>query len=334
MRHFAALVVALWMAMPLAYGQSGDAPDSPVEAAVEAADATEAVMETANVATPTLGIPKHRLYYSNAVFARVNPLGLINQLTMGWRYRLIDADPDSTLFGDTYTLLGLSSRASPAFGRIGVHAEIMPIAVFRAWVDYEFVGFFGTFDQVAGFDSASAMYSDQTLRALDRKHRAIGTVLTTGAVLQGKVGPVAIRSTFQATRFDIGLEDADDNFFYDQYWDRLAPNRQFMFLNDFDVLGLFGPVRVGARWTWSDALVGDNDTDAGLAHHRVGPLFAYTFHDRGPGARFNQPTIFLLTQWWAQHPYRAGQEQPQGLPLIALGFAFNGDLMGPRPERM
>lgn len=273
-------------------------------------------------------IPKHRLYYSNALFARVNPLGLIDVLTLGWRYRLMESD--SVLFNDTYAYLGMSARASPAFGRIGGHAEIAPIAVWKAWVDVEAVGYFGTFDQITGFPGTDAVYDDRTLSDLGQARATLGWVLTVGTVLQGKVGPVAIRSTFQATRYDLQLE-AGDQFFYDQYWDRLAPNRNFMFLNDFDVLGIVGKARIGARWTWSDAIMGDNTTDGALAHHRVGPLFAWQFHDRGPGARFNKPTIFALAQWWAQHPYRTGAEQPVGLPLIALGFAFQGDLLGPKP---
>lgn len=274
-------------------------------------------------------IPKHRLYYSNAVFARVNPLGLINQLSLGYRLRLMDSD--SVLFRDSYLNVGLSVRGSPAFGRIGARLDIAPIAVFRAWVTYEMVGYFGSFDQILGFATADTRYSDQTIADLgDNASAVLGSVLGAGATVQGKAGPVVIRSTFQITRYDLNVPD-DSPFFYDQYWDRLAPNRGVMFLNDLDVLGLVGKVRVGARWTWSDAIVGDNDTVGGLAHHRVGPLFAYEFHDRGPGARFNKPTLFVLAQWWAQHPYRIGEEQPAALPLIALGLAFQGDLLGPKP---
>ena len=71
-------------------------------------------------------------------------------------------------------------------------------------------------------------------------------------MLQAKAGPVAVRSTFQATRYSIGLEGSEA-YFYDQFWDRLAPNNAFMFLNDADVMGVFEHARVGARWTWTDA---------------------------------------------------------------------------------
>jgi len=278
------------------------------------------------------GIPAHRLHYSFALFGRINPLGLISTLSLGYRGRLMD-NPDSLLFSDTYVFAGLSARASPAFGRIGGRVEVSPIAVWKAWASYEFVGYFGTFDQILGWESPYAKYSDQTLAALgDQASMRLGGVLTLGTTLQAKAGPVAIRSTFSAVRFDLDLP-AGENYFYDQFWDRLAPNKQFMFLNDFDVLGFVKNARIGARWTWSDGNMGTTAGDGALAHHRLGPLFAWQFHDRGPGARFEQPTLFVLAQWWLQHPYRTGREQPQGLPLIAIGLAFKGDLIGDKPPR-
>ncbi|MFT4623471.1 MAG: hypothetical protein ACI8PZ_002127 [Myxococcota bacterium] len=36
--------------------------------------------------------------------------------------------------------------------------------------------------------------------------------------------------------------------------------------------------------------------------------------------------MFAIAQWWAQHPYRTGDEQPAALPLIAFGVSFDGDL--------
>ena len=109
-------------------------------------------------------IPKHRLWYSNATFARVNPLGLVESLTLGWRYRLMDSD--SVLFEDTYSLLGVTVNTTPAYTRGGVRAEIAPIAVWKAWATLEGIGYFGTFDQITSFPDADAVYDDDTLEAL------------------------------------------------------------------------------------------------------------------------------------------------------------------------
>jgi hypothetical protein len=267
-------------------------------------------------------IPKHRLFYTNANFARLNPLGLIEAFTLGWRYRLMDSD--SVLFEDTYTLLGVTARASPSFARGGVRAEIAPIAVWKAYGTFERVGYF---EQVVGFTDADAVYDDDTLSALEGGGTTGGWIATAGTVLQAKVGPVALRSTFQGVRYDLDLPEGE-RFFYDQVWDRLAPNEQWMLLNDLDLMGVFEHARVGARWTWSDALIDEGESVAGLAQHRVGPLFAWQFKDEPAGTRFNRPTVFAIAQWWMQHPYRDGTLSSQAMPLVAFGFAFQGDLLG------
>lgn len=275
-------------------------------------------------------IPKHRLWYSNATFARVNPLGLVESLNLGWRYRLMDSD--SVLFEDTYTLLGVTVNTTPAYTRGGVRAEIAPIAVWKAWGTLEGIGYFGTFDQVTSFSDADAVYDDDTLEALGQGQPTGGWVASAGTVVQAKAGPVALRSTFQATRYDLDLPDGD-RFFYDQFWDRLAPDEQWMLLNDLDMMGMFEHARVGARWTWSDALIEEQDAVAAASQHRVGPLLAWQFKDEPTGSRFNRPTAFALAQWWVRHPYRDGTTSSQAMPLVALGFAFQGDLLGPPPTR-
>jgi hypothetical protein len=59
---------------------------------------------------------------------------------------------------------------------------------------------------------------------------------------------------------------------------------------------------------------------------RLGPAVTYTFFDR-PGARFNRPTVFLLSQWWLRHRFRTGDQSSAGIPYLAIGFSFEGDLV-------
>ncbi|MFK7926647.1 MAG: hypothetical protein AB8H79_00550 [Myxococcota bacterium] len=276
---------------------------------------------------------KDRLYYSNATFARVNPLGLINIFRVGWRRRL--STKDSLLFKDTYTFAGVNVLTTPANTRVGLYGEAQILAVLRVFGEVNGVGYYGTFDQIMSWDDPNANFSDNTIA--DRGEQGLsspttGWVLNAGGTVRGAAGPVVFRSTAQVTRYDLSLPDGDV-VFYDQYWDRLAPDKGWMILNDLDVLVLAGNARVGVRHTFTDQLGGDLGDAGGMAQHRVDPLLAYQFHDKGKGTRFNQPTLFMLVQWWAKHPYRTGAEQPAGLPLIALGFAFNGDLTGPIPSR-
>jgi hypothetical protein len=281
--------------------------------------------DDASMSEPTEPPPLDRLWYNSAVFARVNPLGLINVNRIGWRRRL--STSDSVLFNDTYTFLGGSAILTPAWARAGAYAEVAPIAVFRASADVGVTGYYGTFDQVLSWDDPAARYSDQTIA--DQGERAAprtGWYATFSHTLQAKAGPIAVRSITQYSTINLGLP-GNDAWFYDQYWDRLAPNGGWMVLNDLDVLFVADNKRIGLRHTFSHNLTGgDPTTDGGMAHHRLGPLFAIQLSDKPAGAKFNQATFFAVAQWWLMHPYRTGNEQPQALPLIALGIAFNGDL--------
>ena len=268
--------------------------------------------------------PRDRLYYTNATFGRVNPLGFVDFYRLGWRRRL--STRDSLLFRDTYSFVATEVMATPAYTRLGVYAEAQLLAILRLYASYSGVGYYGTFDQILSWPEPTVRYSDQRIEAQgDAAVATLGTVFTTGGTLRAAVGPVAVRSTVAFTRYDLDLPDGDV-VFYDQYWDRLAPDGGWMVLNDADVLALIGKARVGLRHTFTDEVGTRSKADHGVATHRVGPLLAWQFHDKPAPTRFNQPTVFAIAQWWLQHPYRAGQEQPQGLPLIAAGFAFNGDL--------
>jgi hypothetical protein len=268
---------------------------------------------------------RDRLWYSNATFARVNPLGFIDIHRLGWRRRL--STSDSVLLQDTSTFIGPSAIVTPAYSRIGLYAEAQVLAVLRVFGDVSAAGYYGTFDQIQSTTDPSVRYSDQALSDnSDEASAGGGWVATFGGTLRAKAGPMAIRSTAQWTRFDLALGDDNGGWFYDQYWDRLAPDGQWMVLVDSDVLFVAEKLRIGARHTFSDTMDGVDGTDGAIAHNRVGPLFAWQFADNGGTAAFDHPTLFVLAQWWAQHPYRAGEEQPAGLPLIAVGFAFDGTL--------
>lgn len=271
--------------------------------------------------------PRDRLWYSNATYVRVNPLGLVNQYRLGWRRRL--STTDHLLLRDTYAFVGGTVTATPAWTRVGGYAEVLPLAVLRLFTEVTAVGYFGTFDQVLPF-APDDRYSDQSIDARSAEAGpAAGTAITFGGTLRAAVGPVAVRSTAQVQRIDVGL--AEGAWFYEQLSDRLVADGGWVVLNDADILYVAEKLRLGVRHSFSDTLNAPAGTDAATAYHRVGPLFAYQLRDDPPGKGVNQPTLFALAQWWAQHPYRSGDEQPAGLPLIALGFAFNGDLATSAP---
>jgi hypothetical protein len=271
---------------------------------------------------------RDRFWYANQVFARVNPLGLQDMLRFGYRREF---SRPGRLFQDTYLLAGVATNLSPAFVRVGPHVEVQPLALLRLEGAYQAVRWFGGFDQLTPFSSTDVDFSDNTLDGLPEQAGS-GHLVMLGGRLQGAVGPVIVRNIVEFNWYDVGFA-AGQVAFYEQFWDRLAPDQTWMVRNDTDVIVQANPrMKIGVRYTYSDTFLGDGSS-GDLAHHRVGPMFAYELFDRPQGARFDKPTVFVLVQWWLAHPYRAGQQQPQALPLIAAGLQFEGDLLGPKPAR-
>jgi len=271
-------------------------------------------------------------YYRNILAARVNPIGVSNDFRFGYRVRLYGALRDSFVAAG---YLGLSGTLvlSPSFVRPGVLLEIQPLSILNLSVAYEMLGFFGTFNTTTSFATPMGNYfSDPfTQRARDNAaaaggaQTALGHVVTLGALVQVRLGPLALRTNFRFVYHSLSLR-AGTRYFYEPYLDILASNDGWVMVNETDVIYQtpFG-LNIGARYTQTDAYYSsDQDPLGSGASKRLGPVFTFTFFERRRGG-FNGPTIFVLSQWWLQHRYRNGAEQPTALPYLAFGLSFRGE---------
>ena len=142
-----------------------------------------------------------------------------------------------------------------------------------------------------------------------------------------RFGPIVVRDTFKVTRADVVLHPGD-TVFYEQLTDLLTPNRRLTLTNDLDVLwqtpltGFFA----GVRYAAGAPLYGPDNGLGDTATHRLGPIFAWRIFDHD-GARFNQPTVAMVINWYLKHPYRTGQETPTAIPYFALAFQTSGDFL-------
>ena len=304
------------------------------------------------------GPPLHRVVHRNTFALRYNPLGLLYEGRFTYRLRLFESD--SIALRDNFIGVGLTPVASPAFIRAGAYVEVQPLTVLGFWASYTFVQYFGTFNLFQSFPSARSNFSDaeiSRLGALDRgpgpcpgqcgpgEYVTNGTELTIGADFQAKVLDFVVRSRARLVRADMRLRDGD-TVFYDQFYDVMVPNRGWYYVNDFDLLYQSPNKRlvVGGRYThtymfYSQArhFQSGEEFDPGINNmHRVGPFAGYTFKI-DDGAAFNNPTVFVLVQWWLQNVNRTGTARnpdgiSQALPLIGLGFQMTGDFLPvPKP---
>ncbi|HJL32556.1 MAG: hypothetical protein CMN31_18735 [Sandaracinus sp.] len=308
--------------------------------AVAACLAAMTAMEPATAEAQFGPQPKHQLYYSSTTVARVNPLGLINFTQLTYRRRLFQTN--SIFFRDNYFGIGVSPSASPAFGRIGLMAELQPIPFLRFWANYEVVGYFGTFEFLPSFQTPNVNYSDSALDDIadaGENYATSGTQLTLSGTLQAKLGPVAVRSVLRAVRPNYDLREGD-TVFYDIFYDAMIADEGWLTTIDTDLLYLHQDrFTVGLRHTWTRSYFDSDDTAPGVMGeyaegvdptlHRAGVLFAFTAYKEYK-KRFNGPTLLVLAQWWLRHPFRANgveNDVTQALPYLLVGFSFSGDLL-------
>jgi hypothetical protein len=293
--------------------------------------------------------PKHSLFLRNTSIGRLNPLGLIDLLQIGYRRRLYKEDEPA--LADNFVGVGLVPALSPAFGRFGPIVEFQPASILQLWASYEVVRYFGGFNLLQSFGSPLADFSGTEIHRRGQlpkndpqaNYAATGTQLNLGATAQIKIGPIAIRNLFRAMRPDYHLR-AGDRVVYDILFDVLVPDGGWFINNDVDALVVtkFG-FSFGARWTSNYAFYRARDYAPGedtsqnpnTPMHRVGPVLAYSFwKDRG-GA-FDNPTVLFIANWWLEHRWRTGQDVSPSYPYLALGFQFTGELMPqppPPPDR-
>jgi len=302
-----------------------------------------AVLTSAHASAQMLndqGPPQHRIVYRNTVGGRINPLGLLYEGRLMYRFRLFESS--SLALRDNFIGAGVALSMSPAFGNAGAYVEFQPLSVLGFWASYVYSRYFRTFGLFQSYPSASTSdFSDvenSRRAALPRtdplsNYVTDGSQLIIGADFQVKFWQILLRSKTRMIRADYALREGD-TVYYEQFYDVLAPNRGWYLTEDVDLLWQRSDSRVfaGARYTGTTAfysgrqyLAGEEQTNPN-SMHRVGPFAGYTFKVED-GAMFNNPTVFLLAQWWLVHRYRTGAMSTQALPLISIGFQFTGDLL-------
>jgi len=269
--------------------------------------------------------PQHRLVFNEMIAARNNPIGAMNLIELLYRYRLVHSD--HILLSDTHASAGPFFDINPAAAALGGAVRIKPLAVMQVSFSHAWVGYFGTFGLVQSFESPAVDYSDTQLGKNEdagENFATTGTISKLEILLQGKAGPVAVRSTFLGTRYH--LDTQDKPLWFDTGLDVLAPERGWVIKNDLDLLWMTqSGLSMGSRWTWTRPLLGDagpsvSDTD------RIGPILIFQW-DEEPGSKFTDPTLVAMVQWYIRHPYRTGTDVHQGMPYFAAAFLFSGDLI-------
>ena len=278
---------------------------------------------------------RHIVFYKTALAHSQNPLGLASVSEIGYRLNLFDSD--NILLGDTHAALSFAPYLTPAFSRLGLKLKVKPIALLELAARYDVINYFGNFGLLQSFSSPLESYDDDRLEEREAQglnKAASGDMVTLEALLQAKVGSFAARSAFKAYLTNLDLPE-DETVHYMASLDVLVPTKGMTFSIDTDALYLSdGGLTAGLRHTLVQPIY--KDTDFGPLEsseknpngpiHRLGTLIAYKFN-KDKGTHFDEPTAFLLVQWYLKHRNRAGQNSSQFLPYMALGFSFSGHIL-------
>ncbi|MSQ83692.1 MAG: hypothetical protein EXR77_12540 [Myxococcales bacterium] len=285
-------------------------------------------------------IPQNRLVINNLTLFRHNPIGLENQLRLGFAHRLYEAN-DSRALRDNFVWLGTYLRVNPASLRTAAMIELQPLSLVNLRFSAEYLRFYGNFTFVQSRGDAGGDLADTTMKANKLgalgNYSAGGVHLTFEPLIQAKVGPIAVRSRGFVGWFDMDLQRGD-RVWYEATLDTALPGKGLVFANDFDVIYqrpmdealLSLGVRVSSVMPqYQGDQVPAVDGAPENSHHRMGLLAAYTFFDRGYSS-FEKPSLLLICSWYLQHRYRTGQDVARAMPYVVLGFAFQSDLLDPK----
>jgi hypothetical protein len=288
--------------------------------------------------------PGTRLVLNNLLGFRYNPLGFEDQLRAGFQRRLYRSP--SSIFRDNFLFGGVYPKLNPAFVKVGPSLEIQPLSIFNLRLAAEFVGYYATFGSLQSFRSPTDDYSDTVLRAgkdAKQNYSTYGAHLMIEPMIQLKLGPIALRDKLAIEHWRMRVRDGD-TVWYDSSLDTLVSSNGWVIANDLDALylhdvgggsGTFQGARLtaGVRYTRVLPIYGERDFQRGdpraLAdngHHRVGPLCAFTFFDRGFSS-FNKPTAVVIANWYVDHRFRTGRDVSAAIPYLVAAFAFQSDLL-------
>ena len=130
---------------------------------------------------------------TNTLGAAVNPVGLQDQLEVGWRWGL--SHSRNPFLSDAHLALGVTNTATPASERIGLWAEVSPLSVLDVKMGLEPVFYFGTFGHLVGFPSYDSDFGREARKVIkDRAVSRTGVRYHVSPTFKIRIGRVLARS--------------------------------------------------------------------------------------------------------------------------------------------
>lgn len=252
----------------------------------------------------------NKIFYldSFSIF-RYNPYGL--QTHNRIMFRNIFLNNNSPLFNNLFYAVGISSKISPSYSKMGPIAEIQPIAIFNIRMGYEYIQYFGTFGHLQSYPIANRNidFSDNNRKEnKDNAYSTWGHHFFADPTFQIKINNFAIRTIFTYLYFNMDLHHNDSSY-YDPSLDTLVPNKKLIWTNDTDFIYILDSYLFGIRYS-------KISTGTNLSYSRLSPFIAHTFNPNDK-TNINKLTLLILLSWYFNHPNRQGAD-----PTLIIGASF------------
>lgn len=254
----------------------------------------------------------------NTVGASVNNAGLQNQMELTWRTPTTASE--NPLMRDAHIAFGVTNAVSPSYARGGAWFEVAPASVAALRVGVEPTAYFGTFNSLMPFASASAPFDNDSRDArTGEAGRGAAVRLYASPTLRFKAGPVAAQSSLDLEWWRASAGP----YFYEPGRDTLLRSSG-------------GRLAAGTTALMLQRERGDHRTSVGMLHRllrvadapqnratQLGVLVSREYQAHRFG--LSRPSVVLAVGKYLDHPSRAHQT------TASLGISF--DLQSPRASR-
>lgn len=250
--------------------------------------------------------------FENTFAFVLNPLGIQDAVDVSWTRSITKSQ--SLIVKDAHVAMGVSSKLTPAFERLGAWFEYAPLSILDLRVGVEPVYYFGTYKAFLPFDRVDARFDDDVIESrVDKAKAGFAGRVYLSPTLKARAGAWVARVKTEVSWWK--SQQKGEPFFYEPAWDTLIGSSgsrvvtvEALALREFKLDGdktlLVGPVY--DLTTVSDARV-NRKQDIGV--------FA-VWSKAGKFHALKDPTIALKIFYFLEDPWRRHE------PAAQLAFVF------------
>jgi hypothetical protein len=148
----------------------------------------------------------------------LNPLGIQNALEISWTRSITRSE--RLVVKDAHVAMGVSSKLTPAFERVGAWFEYSPLSVIDLRVGVEPVYYFGTYKAFLPFNRIDARFDDDLIeQRRDEAASGFAGRVYAAPTLKARAGAMVARVKAEYSWWK--AQKNGEPFFYEPAWDTL-----------------------------------------------------------------------------------------------------------------